>query len=388
MAHVIARTAAPGDHPRAEQDAGRAALRRDEELLPGQRGRILRLLLRLLPARGLRPAHRHLCREGNPRSTSRSTGCAIRRRGRSSSAATSIIVASVSCIYGIGSVETYSQMTLSLATGRPGQPHPAAGALRRAAIPAQRPQFRARRVPRARRHDRVFPGALRGPRLAPLAVRRRDRGDPRDRPADRREDRRAAVDQGLRQQPLRDAAADAVAGDRADQARPQAPPRRAQRRGQAAGGAAARAAHHLRSRDDRRDRQLRRHRELFALSDRAPAGRAAADLFRIHAARRAGLCRREPRHGAATGRHVPRRLDAQDDACRIRLPAAVLHRQPPAQIRGMGGDARPDGVRLGDARPVGDEPRRRRLCRADRAARPGSSTRPASSARSTTRSTI
>ena len=34
------------------------------ELLPEQRGRVLRLLLRLLPARGLRPADRHLHREG------------------------------------------------------------------------------------------------------------------------------------------------------------------------------------------------------------------------------------------------------------------------------------------------------------------------------------
>jgi hypothetical protein len=56
--------AAPGPDPRAQQDAGRAALRRVQELLPRQRGRIFRLLLRLLPARGLCPAHRHLYREG------------------------------------------------------------------------------------------------------------------------------------------------------------------------------------------------------------------------------------------------------------------------------------------------------------------------------------
>ena len=55
---------APGAHPRAQQDAGGAALRRVQELLPGQRGRVFRLLLRLLPAGGLRPAHRHLYREG------------------------------------------------------------------------------------------------------------------------------------------------------------------------------------------------------------------------------------------------------------------------------------------------------------------------------------
>ena len=38
--------------------------RRDEELLPGKRGGVFRLLLRLLPAGSLYPAHRHLYREG------------------------------------------------------------------------------------------------------------------------------------------------------------------------------------------------------------------------------------------------------------------------------------------------------------------------------------
>ena len=73
---------APGDHPRPEQDPRRAALRRVQGLLPRERGRIFRQLLRLLPARGLRRAHRHLHREGIARSTSRSTGCATRRPGR------------------------------------------------------------------------------------------------------------------------------------------------------------------------------------------------------------------------------------------------------------------------------------------------------------------
>ena len=56
--------AAPGAHPRAEQNFGGAALRRVQVVLPRQRGGIFRLLLRLLPAGGLRPAHRHLHREG------------------------------------------------------------------------------------------------------------------------------------------------------------------------------------------------------------------------------------------------------------------------------------------------------------------------------------
>ena len=41
-----------------------------------------------------------------------------------------VIVASVSCIYGIGSVETYSTMTVTLDAGATRQPHQAARALR------------------------------------------------------------------------------------------------------------------------------------------------------------------------------------------------------------------------------------------------------------------
>ena len=64
MAKVIEDAAAPGAGARAQQDPRRAALRRVQELLPRQCGRIFRQLLRLLPARGLRPALRHLHREG------------------------------------------------------------------------------------------------------------------------------------------------------------------------------------------------------------------------------------------------------------------------------------------------------------------------------------
>ena len=48
----------------AQQDAGRPVRQRAARAVPQQRDRVLRLLLRLLPARGLRPADRHLHREG------------------------------------------------------------------------------------------------------------------------------------------------------------------------------------------------------------------------------------------------------------------------------------------------------------------------------------
>ena len=59
------RAAGPaGDRARAQQDAGGAALHRVPRVLPEERGRVLRLLLRLLPARGLRAAARPVHREG------------------------------------------------------------------------------------------------------------------------------------------------------------------------------------------------------------------------------------------------------------------------------------------------------------------------------------
>ena len=64
--HGLARRAAAAAdaRPRAEQDARRPARQRVPRAAAQQRRRVLRLLLRLLPARGLRPADGHLHREG------------------------------------------------------------------------------------------------------------------------------------------------------------------------------------------------------------------------------------------------------------------------------------------------------------------------------------
>ena len=96
-------------------------------------------------------AHRHLHREGIVQINEQ-----IDRMRHSATRALLerddvIIVASVSCIYGIGSVETYTAMTqpgsrpaLSTSASCHGRP-------RRPAVPAQRRRLRARHLPRARR---------------------------------------------------------------------------------------------------------------------------------------------------------------------------------------------------------------------------------------------
>jgi excinuclease ABC subunit B len=216
-----------------------------------------------------------------------------------------IIVASVSCIYGIGSVETYTAMTFTLKKGR--------------AID-QRQLLADLVALQYKRNDDMAscaaPSACAatpsssspptgGPRLAHLAVRRRDRGDHRVRSAHRPEDRRAGAGQDLRQLALRDAAPDAAIRaiksikselkQRLEELNAAGRLLEAQRLEQ-------RTTFDIEMMDGHR--LLRRHRELFALSHRPQARRAAADPVRIPARQRAGLHRRKPRHRAADRRHV------------------------------------------------------------------------------------
>ncbi len=63
MANVIQQVQTPDAGAVAQQDAGRPALQRVQGVLSAQRGPLFRQLLRLLPARSLHPAARHLHRK-------------------------------------------------------------------------------------------------------------------------------------------------------------------------------------------------------------------------------------------------------------------------------------------------------------------------------------
>ena len=65
-----------------------------------------------------------------------------------------IIVASVCCIYGLGSPEAYYGLVLPLEKGQRMSPRPPAAQAGRDPLRAQRPRVRPRHVPRARRHRR------------------------------------------------------------------------------------------------------------------------------------------------------------------------------------------------------------------------------------------
>ena len=102
-----------------------------------------------------------------------------------------IVVASVSCIYGIGDVETYSAMAFQLKKGQRTPQRQLLADLVALHYKRNDQNFVRGTFRVQGRHDRAVPLAFRGPRLAHLALRRRDRVDLRVRPPDRPEGRRA-----------------------------------------------------------------------------------------------------------------------------------------------------------------------------------------------------
>ena len=123
-----------------------------------------------------------------------------------------IIVASVSCIYGIGSVETYTAMTFSVKVGERIEQRQLIADLvalqyKRIQNDFARGTFRVRgdviELFPAHLEDRAWRIGLFGDEIEI---------DPRVRSADRQEDERPRIREGLRQLALRDAAPDAAAG--------------------------------------------------------------------------------------------------------------------------------------------------------------------------------
>ena len=146
---------------RPQQDARGAAVQRVQgRSSPRTRWSTSFVLLRLLPARGLRPQ--------SPTSTSRRTPRSIQEVDRLRHAATAavfarrdvIVVASVSCIYGLGSPETYE---LNMQILKPRRARSIATKLLRKLVsdpvpPATTPCSAPRQLPRARRDARGLPG--------------------------------------------------------------------------------------------------------------------------------------------------------------------------------------------------------------------------------------
>ena len=183
-----------------------------------------------------------------------------------------IIVASVSCIYGIGSVETYTAMTFSLKLGdRVDQRQLIADLValqyKRSLGDFSRGVFRVRgdtmEIFPAHYEDRAWRIGFFGDEVESIAEFDPLTGQ-KTQDLEFRED--------LREFALCDAAPDPPAIDPVDQAGAESPARPTPSGRPAARSPAARTAHPVRPRNAGGDRLLRRHRKLFALSHRAPPG--------------------------------------------------------------------------------------------------------------------
>ena len=155
------------------------------------------------------PVERHVHREGHSvndeidRLRHSATSALLTRRDI-------IVVASVSCIYGLGSPEEYRDQLLVVRAGRGARPALDPAPARRHAVRAQRHEPRARQVPGARRHHRG-PPRLRRDGGAHRAVRRRDRAHHGGRPAHRRAGRRRSTSSSSSRPPTTSPATSACA---------------------------------------------------------------------------------------------------------------------------------------------------------------------------------
>ena len=179
-----------------------------------------------------------------------------------------VIVASVSCIYGLGSPEAYYGLVLALERGAAIDRDEILAQARRDPVRAQRPRVRARHLPRARRHRRGLSRRTRTSACASGCSATRSTSSSSFDPLTGREVRRHERIAVYPEVALRDAAGADEAGDRVDQGRAGRAAGRARGRRPQARGAAAAPADDVRPRDDQGDRLLPRHRELLAASVR------------------------------------------------------------------------------------------------------------------------
>ena len=215
-----------GDGP--QQDAGRAAVPGVPAVLPGERGRVLRELLRLLPARGVRPGDRLVHREGSD----------DQRRNRPDEAVRHAVALRAAGRHHRGERVVHLRPGVAggvlrhaaAARARPAdRPRSGAAEAGRNPVRAQRPRVRPRHVQGAGGHRRGLP-VVRGARPPHRAVRRRS-GRPRVvRRADGPDVAPARQDRDLPEVALRGAARAHATRRRVDQGRARVVPNRSSSR--------------------------------------------------------------------------------------------------------------------------------------------------------------
>ena len=278
-----------------------------------------------------------------------------------------IVVASVSCIYGLGSPEEYAHPGPPPAAGRGVRPAGHPPPPRRHAVRAQRRQLRPWQVPGAGRHHRGASPPTRRWRirieLFGDEVERISRVDPLT--GEHLGDLKELDD--LPGHPLRGRRGADEAGHGPDRGGAGRPPGLVREGGQAARGPAPPHAHPVRPGDDAGGRLLQRHRELLPPHRRPRPRRGPEHPARLLPQGLPARHRRVPRDGPPAPRPVRGRPLPQGDAGRPRVPPAVGRRQPPAAVRRVVRAGQPGRVPVGHAVGLRDravDPGRR----ADRAA--------------------
>jgi hypothetical protein len=184
-----------------------------------------------------------------------------------------VIVASVSCIYGLGSPEDYRGMLVTLRAGEEWARDEVMRGWWTCSTRATtwRP---AGDVPRARRHAGHL-SVLQQGRGAGRVLRRHHREPAADRSADGQDPADVRPHDDFAGQAFRDARREDPAGHRAHPGRDGGAGGRTGGAGQAAGSPAPAHAHHVRHGDAARGGLLQRHRELFRAALGPPGGFAA-----------------------------------------------------------------------------------------------------------------
>ena len=332
MANVIAEGAEADAGHRPQQDAGRPALQRVPRVPSRQRGRVLRQLLRLLPARGLRrgagPLHReglvHQRRDRPPAPRGHHVALPAPRRGHRRQRQLHLRLGLAGgvparrwccCRSARPSSATRCCAGSSTSSTRATTSSPRAASSACAATPSRSGP------PRRTPPSACSSGATRWSRSSAIdpvgGEVHREAGPRRHLPGDALRHQRPGHRALARRDPPRDGGAlRLVRGERQD---PRGPP--------------PAAAHPVRHGDAARDGLLQRHRELLAHPAGQGAGRHAQLPARLLPGRLPLLRRRVAHDAAADPRHVRGRQVAQAAAGGLRLPPAERARQPAAALR-------------------------------------------------------
>ncbi len=320
----------------------------------GQRGRVLRQLLRLLPARGVRPGAGPLHREGlvhqrrdrPPAPLGHDVAVPAPRRGHRRQRELHLRP---------GLARGLPRQDGAAQRRRQGRPRRGAAQAGRHPVRAQRLRARARQVPRARRLGGDLAGRA-GHGHPRAALGRRGRAARQLRPRRRRGHREAGARGHLPGHPLRHRQPGRRARARRDPARDGRALRLVRGARQDPRGAPPAPAHAVRHGDAARDGLLQRHRELLAHPARQAARRDAQLPPRLLPGRLPLLHRRVAHDAAADPRHVRGRQVAQEHAGRLRLPPAQRAGQPPAAYRRVPREGAADRLRQRHARPSSSSP--------------------------------